>query len=357
MAHELKGLVLSGGAGTRLRPITHTSAKQLVPVANKPVLFYGLTALRDAGVTDIGIIVGDTHAEIEAAVGDGSALGIKVTYIHQDAPLGLAHAVLTAESFLGDSPFVMYLGDNLLRDGITELVDRFKANQPDAMILLQQVPDPESYGVAELVGDQVVRLEEKPKEPKTDLALVGVYMFTPAIWESAKAIRPSARGELEITDAIQHLIDRGLRVEPHRVTGWWKDTGRLDDMLEANRLILDVMEHRIDGDVVRSTVEGRVVLEKGARIVDSSVRGPAIIGEGALIENAYIGPYSAISPGVIIRRAEVEHSIILDDSRIENLDARVESSLVGRGVTIARTDDKPRAYRFMVGDSSSIGIV
>jgi glucose-1-phosphate thymidylyltransferase len=357
MGKELKGLVLSGGAGTRLRPITHTSAKQLVPVANKPVLFYGLTALRDAGVTDIGIIVGDTHAEIEAAVGDGSSLGIRVTYIRQDAPLGLAHAVLTAEPFLGDHPFVMYLGDNLLRDGITELVTRFRDSAPDAMILLQQVPDPESYGVAELAGDQVVRLEEKPKEPRSDLALVGVYMFTTAIWESAKAIKPSARGELEITDAIQHLIDRGLRVEPHRVSGWWKDTGRLDDMLEANRLILDVMEHRIDGEVVRSTVEGRVVLEAGARLVDSSVRGPAIIGAGALIENAYIGPYTAISPGVTIRHAEVEHSIILDDSRIENLDARVEASLVGRGVTIARTDEKPRAYRFMVGDSSSIGIV
>ena len=357
MAKELKGLVLSGGAGTRLRPITHTSAKQLVPVANKPVLFYGLTALRDAGVTDIGIIVGDTHAEIEAAVGDGSALGISVTYIRQDAPLGLAHAVLTAEPFLGDHPFVMYLGDNLLRDGITELVTRFRESAPDAMILLQQVPDPESYGVAELVGEQVVRLEEKPKQPRSDLALVGVYMFTPAIWESAKAIKPSPRGELEITDAIQHLIDRGLRVEPHRVSGWWKDTGRLDDMLEANRLILDVMEHRIDGEVVRSTIEGRVVLEKGARLVDSSIRGPAIIGAGAIIENAYIGPYTAISPGVTIRRAEVEHSIILDDSRIENLDARVESSLVGRGVSIARTDEKPRAYRFMVGDSSSIGIV
>ena len=357
MAKELKGLVLSGGAGTRLRPITHTSAKQLVPVANKPVLFYGLTALRDAGVTDIGIIVGDTHAEIEAAVGDGSALGISVTYIRQDAPLGLAHAVLTAEPFLGDHPFVMYLGDNLLRDGITELVTQFRESAPDAMILLQQVPDPESYGVAELVGEQVVRLEEKPKQPRSDLALVGVYMFTPAIWESAKAIKPSPRGELEITDAIQHLIDRGLRVEPHRVSGWWKDTGRLDDMLEANRLILDVMEHRIDGEVVRSTIEGRVVLEKGARLVDSSIRGPAIIGAGAIIENAYIGPYTAISPGVTIRRAEVEHSIILDDSRIENLDARVESSLVGRGVSIARTDEKPRAYRFMVGDSSSIGIV
>ncbi|MBI2684141.1 MAG: glucose-1-phosphate thymidylyltransferase [Actinobacteria bacterium] len=357
MSEPLKGLVLSGGAGTRLRPITHTSAKQLVPVANQPVLFYGLTALRDAGVTDIGIIVGDTHAEIEDAVGDGSALGVRVTYIRQDAPLGLAHAVLTAEPFLGDSPFVMYLGDNLLRDGITPLVREFEATSPDAMILLQRVADPQSYGVAELAGGRVVRLQEKPPEPKSDLALVGVYMFTPAIWESAKAIRPSGRGELEITDALQHMIDRGLRVASHLVTGWWKDTGRLDDMLEANRLVLDVMTARIDGEIVDSTVEGRVVLEAGARLLNSAVRGPAIIGAGALIEDAYIGPYTAISPGVTIRRAEVEHSIVLDGSRIEDLDARVEGSLIGKGVTIARTDAKPRAYRFMIGDSSSIGLL
>jgi glucose-1-phosphate thymidylyltransferase len=353
----LKGLVLSGGAGTRLRPITHTSAKQLVPVANKPVLFYGLEALRAAGVTDIGIVVGDTQAEIEAAVGDGSALGIRVTYIRQQAPLGLAHAVLTAEEFLDGAPFVMYLGDNLLRDGITELVDRFRAGDSDAMILLQRVPDPESYGVAELEDGRVVRLVEKPPEPKSDLALVGVYMFSPSIMESAKAISPSARGELEITDAIQHLIDRGLVVDPHEVTGWWKDTGRLEDMLEANRLILDVLEPRNDGEVVDSTIEGRVVIEEGARLVRSSVRGPAIIGAGALVEDAYIGPYSAISSGVVVRRAEVEHSILLQDSRVEDLDARVEASLIGRGVTIARTSEKPRAYRFMVGDSSSIGLV
>ncbi len=357
MAAELKGLVLSGGAGTRLRPITHTSAKQLVPVANKPVLFYGLEALRAAGVTDVGIVVGDTQAEIEAAVGDGSALGIRATYIRQDAPLGLAHAVLTAEEFLDGSPFVMYLGDNLLRDGITELVDRFRASDAAAMILLQKVRDPESYGVAELEGGRVTRLVEKPKEPRSDLALVGVYMFSPAIMESAHAISPSPRGELEITDAIQHLIDRGLQVEPHEVTGWWKDTGRIDDMLEANRLILDVLETRIAGELTDTSVEGRIVIEEGARLVRSSVRGPAIIGAGALIEDAYIGPYSAISPGVVVRRAEVEHSILLQDSRLEDLDARVESSLIGRGVTIARTSEKPRAYRFMVGDSSTIGLV
>jgi glucose-1-phosphate thymidylyltransferase len=320
-------------------------------------LFYGLEALRAAGVTEVGIVVGDTHDEIEAAVGDGSALGIRATYIRQEAPLGLAHAVITAEGFLDGSSFVMYLGDNLLRDGITQLVERFRAGASDAMILLQRVPDPESYGVAELADGRVVRLVEKPARPRSDLALVGVYMFSPAIMESAKAIRPSGRGELEITDAIQHMIDRGLSVEPHEVTGWWKDTGRLEDMLEANRLILDVLEPRVEGELVDSALEGRVVVEAGARLVRSSVRGPAIIGAGAVIEDAYIGPYSAISSGVVVRRAEVEHSILLEDSRVEDLDARVESSLIGRSVTIARTDEKPRAYRFMVGDSSSIGLI
>lgn len=357
MSAPIKGLVLSGGSGTRLRPITHTSAKQLVPVANRPVLFYGLEALREAGVTDVGIIVGDSHAEIEAAVGDGSALGIRATYIRQEAPLGLAHAVLTAEEFLDGSPFVMYLGDNLLRDGITELVENFRAGEADATILLQKVPNPRAYGVAELEGGRVVRLVEKPPEPRSDMALVGVYLFTPAIMDSAKAISPSGRGELEITDAIQHMIDRGLRVESHEVTGWWKDTGRIEDMLEANRLILDVVEARIEGDLIDTTVEGRVVIEAGARLVNSAVRGPAVIGADAVIENAYIGPYTAISDRVVVRAAEVEHSILLADSRVEDLDARVESSLIGRRVTIARTDAKPRAYRFMIGDSSSVGLI
>lgn len=355
---ELKGLVLSGGAGTRLRPITHTSAKQLVPVANKPVLFYGLEALRAAGIREVGIIVGDTRAEIEAAVGDGSQFGLEITIIPQSAPLGLAHAVLTAEEFIGDSPFVMYLGDNLLRDGITALVDEFRANAPDAMILLTPVPEPEHFGVAELEDGRVVRLVEKPKEPKSNLALVGVYMFTPAIFDSAKAIAPSWRGELEITDAIQHMVDRGLRVDPHIVTGWWKDTGQLADMLEANRLILDVIEPAIRGEVDEaSSIEGRVVLEDGARLVRSAVRGPAIIGAGALIEDAYIGPYSAISANCVVSRAEVEHSILLEGSEIRDLDARVESSLIGRGATIVRSEAKPKAYRFLVGDSSSIALI
>ncbi len=354
---ELKGLVLSGGAGTRLRPLTHTSAKQLVPVANKPVLFYGLEALRDAGIREVGIIVGDTRAEIEEAVGDGSKFGLEITIIPQVAPLGLAHAGLTAEEFRGDSSFVMYLGDNLLRDGITGLVEEFRATAPDAMILLQHVEEPEHYGIAELDGDTVVRLVEKPKHPTSDLALVGVYLFTHAIIESAKAIKPSWRNELEITDAIQNMVDRGLRVEPHIVNGWWKDTGQVGDMLEANRLILDVQRRRIDGEVDdESIIDGRVVIEKGAKVVRSTVRGPAVIGAGTVIEDAYVGPYSAISDNCHVSHAEIEHSILWEGSSIRDLDARVESSLIGREVSIGRTEEKPRAYRFILGDSSTIGL-
>src|ERR671933_2361273 len=281
---ELKGLILSRGRGTRLRPITHTSAKQLVPVANKPVLFYGIESLAAAGIEDIGIIIApETGDEIREAAGDGSRFGIRITYIEQDEPRGLAHAVLTAEPFLGDSPFVMYLGDNLLRDGITDLVEAFRTQEPDALILLTPVPDPENYGVAELDGDQVKALVEKPKEPVSDLALVGVYMFTPVIHEAARAIEPSWRNELEITDAIQRLIDDGLRVDPHIVRGWWKDTGQVQDMLDANRLILDDLGERVDGELVDSRVEGRVVIEKGARLERSPVRGPAVVGANSHI--------------------------------------------------------------------------
>src|SRR6476469_4177641 len=258
----LKGLILSGGKGTRLRPITHTSAKQLVPVANRPVLFYGIDAMAHAGIREIGIIIApETGDEIREVAGDGSAFGVEITYILQDEPAGLAHAVLTAEPFLGDSPFVMYLRDNLLQGGIIDLVAAFRSGQPAALILLTPVPDPEHFGVAELDGDRVVALAEKPPEPKTNLALVGVYMFTPIIHDAARAIEPSARGELEITDAIQHLVDSGRRVEPHIVQGWWKDTGRLDDMLEANRLILDTITPRTDGEMVDSTTHGRVIIE------------------------------------------------------------------------------------------------
>src|ERR1700710_56749 len=272
---DLKGLILSGGKGTRLRPITHTSAKQLVPVANKPVLFYGIEAMADAGIEDVGIIIApETGDEIRSAVGEGSRFGVKITYIVQDEPAGLAHAVLTAEPFLGSDPFVMYLGDNLLQGGIDDLVAAFRANEPDALILLTAVPDPENYGVAELDGDRVVALAEKPPEPKTNLALVGVYMFKPIIHDAARAIDPSPRGELEITDAIQHMVDTGLRVEPHIVRGWWKDTGRLEDMLEANRLVLDRIELRIEGELIDAQCDGRVVVEAGAILERTTVRGP-----------------------------------------------------------------------------------
>ena len=309
---NLRGLILSGGAGTRLRPITYTSAKQLVPVANKPVLFYGIEALAAAGIDEIGIIISpETGGEIRAAAGDGERFGVSITYIEQEAPLGLAHAVLTAEQYLGDSAFVMYLGDNLLRDGVTELVSTFRSEQPDALILLTPVNDPENYGVAELDGaNRVTRLVEKPAEPITDLALVGVYMFTPSIFDAARAIEPSGRGELEITDAIQHLVDSGLRVDPHIVHGWWKDTGQVQDMLEANHLILDDLEERIEGELVNSRVEGRVVVEPGVRLERATVRGPAIIGAGARLRDAYIGPYTAVGPGVRIENAEVEYSIV-----------------------------------------------
>jgi glucose-1-phosphate thymidylyltransferase len=355
---KLKGLILSGGAGTRLRPITHTSAKQLVPVANKPVLFYGIEALVDAGIAEIGIIVApETGDEIRAAVGDGSAFGASITYIQQDRPAGLAHAVLTAEDFLGQSPFVMYLGDNLLRDGIADLVAAFREHEPDALILLTKVPDPWHYGVAELDGGSVVRLVEKPKDPPSDMALVGVYMFTPRIFAAARAIEPSWRDELEITDAIQQLIDDGSRVESHTVKGWWKDTGQLADMLEANRLVLEDIERRIDGELDdASRVEGRVVVEAGARLERSLVRGPAIVGHGSRIADAYIGPYTSIAGDCEVSRAEVEHSILLAGTRIADLPTRMEASLLGRNVRLVRGDEVPKTLRMIVGDNAEIHI-
>ncbi len=354
----LKGLILSGGKGTRLRPITHTSAKQLVPVANRPVLFYAIQAMADAGIDEVGIIIApETGDEIRSVVGDGDTFGVKLTYIVQDEPAGLAHAVLTAQPFLTDSPFVMYLGDNLLQGGIEDLVRAFNDHQPDALILLTPVPDPEHYGVAELEDGAVVRLVEKPAAPRTNLALVGVYMFTACVHDAAKAIAPSARGELEITDAIQRLVDDGMRVEPHIVKGWWKDTGRLEDMLAANRLVLDTIDTRVEGELIDSRIDGRVIVEAGARLERSAIRGPAIIGAGARLSDAYIGPYTAVGEDCVISNAEVEHSILLAGAVVRDLDGRMESSLLGRNVKIGRGVGQPRAYRFMVGDNSEIGIL
>ncbi|PYM14244.1 MAG: glucose-1-phosphate thymidylyltransferase [Candidatus Rokuibacteriota bacterium] len=354
----MKGLILSGGRGTRLRPITYTSAKQLVPVANKPILFYGIESLAACGIREIGVVVGDTHQEIRDAVGDGSRFGVRVTYLQQEAPLGLAHAVLISEDFLGAEPFVMYLGDNLVNDPLRPMVERFTADAPSAQIFLAHVTHPEQFGVAELgPGDRVVHLIEKPEKPPSDLALVGVYMFSSAVFDAVKAIRPSARGELEITDAIQWLIDQGRTVRPYVISGWWKDTGKLEDMLEANRIILDTFQRRVDGVVQNAEIVGKVVIEPGAKIVDSTIRGPAIIGRGATIEQAYIGPFTSIGDGVVIRGSEIEHSIVLEGSSVCDVGSRIESSLIGRNVTIYRSGTRPKSYKLMIGDRSDVGLV
>jgi glucose-1-phosphate thymidylyltransferase len=353
----VKGLILSGGKGTRLRPLTYTSAKQLVPIANKPVLFYGIEAIAAAGITEIGIVVGDTQAEIRAAVGDGSRWGVRITYIEQDAPRGLAHAVKISKAFIGTDPFVVYLGDNLLNKGITQFVQEFGQERPAAQILLARVPDPQMFGVAQLRDGKVVRLVEKPKEPIGDLALVGVYMFGPQVFESVERIRPSLRNELEITDAIQDLIDHGLTVRPQIVDGWWKDTGKLEDMLEANRLILETFQQRLEGTVDdESRIEGKVVIEAGAVIERSVIRGPAIIGRNARIIHAYVGPYTSIMNDVEVQDTEIEHSIVLEGSCLRDLANRVTDSLIGKNVKIYRVPLKPSAYRFMLGDNSEVGI-
>jgi glucose-1-phosphate thymidylyltransferase len=354
----MKGLILSGGKGTRLRPITHTSAKQLVPIANKPILFYAIECIRDAGITDIGIIVGDTEAEIRSAVGDGGRWSANITYIPQSAPLGLAHAVKTAESFLQQDSFVMYLGDNLVKDGITPLIKDFDEHRPDAQILLAHVRNPQEFGVAELEGDRIVQLVEKPANPKTDLALVGVYMFNHHIFQAVNAIKPSARGELEITDAIQYLIDHDFQVKAHIIDGWWKDTGKLEDMLEANRIILDMLPESMQGEVDSvSIINGKVAIGKGARIINSEVRGPAIIGENCLIENSFIGPFTSIQDNVHILESEVEHSIVLSNSFILNLEHRISDSLIGKNVTVYHENRRPRVYRLMLGDNSQVSIL
>lgn len=354
---EMKGLILSGGKGTRLRPLTYTRAKQLMPVANKPILFYGIEALAAAGIHDIGIIVGETKDEVKEAVGDGSRWGAKITYIEQPEPLGLAHAVFTARPFLQNTPFVMYLGDNLLKNGISSLIDDFRKSKPNSQILLASVPNPEQFGVAELENNRVIRLEEKPKKPRSNWALVGVYMFDHHIFETEAVLKPSWRGELEITDAIQYLINAGYRVEPHIVDGWWKDTGKLEDMLEANRLILETLHGTNEGEVdAASRIDGRVEIGKGAKVIGSTIRGPAIIGENAVIDHAFIGPFTSIQDQCEIRHSEIQHSIMLRGSKILHLRRRVEDSLIGMNVTVIRSDRPPQAYRFLVGDNSKIEI-
>lgn len=351
----MKALILAGGKGTRLRPITFSMAKQLVPVANKPVIEYGIESIAEAGIKQFGIIVADAAAEIEQCVGDGSRWGIEVTYISQPEALGLAHAVKTAQPYLGDDEFIMYLGDNLIKSSVAGLVDEFQTHKPAATILLTQVPNPWEFGVAEMDGERVKRLEEKPKEPRSNLALVGVYLFDRRIHDSIARLKPSRRGEYEITDAIQGLIDAGLEVRSHIVTGWWKDTGSVEAMLAANRLILEDLQELRAGSVDDSSrIEGRVRIEAGAQIVDSVVRGPAIIGAGCRIERSFIGPFTSIDTNSCLNHVEIEHSIVLADCVLEELAHRVEGSLIGRGSRVNRASSLPRSLRLVLGDSSSV---
>jgi glucose-1-phosphate thymidylyltransferase len=356
----MKGLILSGGKGTRLYPITYTSAKQLVPVANKPVLFRVIEAIRDAGIDDIGIVVGDTAAEIKEAVGTGRRWDVKITYIHQDQPLGLAHAVKVSRDFLGDDKFVMFLGDNVIQGGISGLIREFETSDYHSQIVLTPVENPSRYGVAELDPDtrRIIRLVEKPRNPPSNLILVGIYMFDDHVWEAVHAIKPSWRGELEITDAIQYLVDRGYNVHPYIHRGWWIDTGEPGEMLEANDLVLDEIEHRIEGYVDRdSQVNGKVTIEKGAEIINSRVRGPAIVGQDSRIVNSYIGPFTSVYHHCRVEDSEIEHSIVLEGSEILDIPYRIADSLIGRNSVIIRSPIKPKALKLTLGDHSNVGIL
>ena len=355
----MKGLILSGGKGTRLRPITFTQAKQLVPVANKPVLFRVIEAIKEAGIDEIGIVVGDTGTEIRQAVGNGRRWGVNITYIPQDAPLGLAHAVKISRDFLGDDRFVMFLGDNVIQGGISDLIRQFQHSVWNSQIVLTRVERPEQYGVAEVDEDgSIVRLVEKPKEPASDLALVGIYMFDHHIFEAVHAIKPSWRGELEITDAIQWLVDNGFAVHPYIHRGWWIDTGAPIDMLAANDKVLEELDHKIQGFVDKdSRVTDNVTVETDAEIINSVIRGPAIIGEGTRVVNSYVGPFTSIHHHCVVEDSEIEHCIVLEYSRIVDLPVRIADSLIGRNVEIGRSPYKPKAYKLTLGDHSKVGIL
>lgn len=354
----MKGLILSGGKGTRLYPLTYTRAKQLIPVANKPVLVRVIEAIRDAGIDEIGIVVGDTAPEIEQVVGNGQHLGVNICYIPQDAPLGLAHAVKISRDFLGDDRFVMFLGDNVIQGGISPLIAQFANSDWNSQIVLKQVNNPQHFGVAVLNREgHIEQLIEKPQEPPSDLALVGIYMFDHHIFEAVNAIKPSKRGELEITDAIQWLVTNNYRVFPYVHQGWWIDTGKPADMLEANSLVLEELTPRVEGTVCEdSHVDSRVTVQAGAQIINSVVRGPAVIGEGTVIRDSYIGPYTSIYHNVVIENSELCRCIVLENSRVSNIPTRIEDSLIGRDAVVEYAPAKPRALKLNLGDHSRVGI-
>lgn len=351
----MKGLILAGGSGTRLRPLTYTGAKQLIPIANRPIIFYGIEALVQAGVRAIGIVVGETADEVRQVVGDGSRWGATIEYLPQEAPLGLAHAIKISRNFLGNEDFIMYLGDNLLKEGVVDFVHRFQQHRPDALILLTEVTNPREFGVAVVDSAGVVKqLVEKPKDPPSNLALVGIYLFNRMIFEAIEHIKPSWRNELEITDAIQWLLDNQRRVESQQVKGWWKDTGKPEDILDANALVLEGIDDVREGSLEATTVNGRVRIESGAMIQGSAIRGPVVIGRDARIRNSYIGSFTSIGPGVVVEGSELECSIVLEGAQVRNLNTRIDRSIIGKNAVIQQVDQAPRTHRFVIGDQSHV---
>ncbi|MEV5880750.1 glucose-1-phosphate thymidylyltransferase [Streptomyces sp. NPDC052101] len=350
----MKALVLSGGMGTRLRPFTYSMPKQLIPVANQPVLIHVMDNLRALGISQAGVVVGDRGDEIAAVLGDGSSIGIEITYIRQDTPRGLAHCVSLARDFLGADDFVMYLGDVMLSEGITEMAERFRANRPAAQVVVQKVTDPRAFGVAELAADgRVTALVEKPQHPTSDLAMVGVYFFTPAIHEAVAAIRPSARGELEITDAVQWLVSNNCDVRAEVYTGFWKDTGRVEDVIECNRQLLDALTPSVpDGVCADSELVGPVLIDPTARVVRSRITGPGVVGAGTVIEDSRIGPYTAIGENCVVSNADVADSIVLSGATVRDI-VGIHSSVIGRGAAVSSGDGR---HRLVVGDHSSVEV-
>lgn len=353
----MKALVLAGGQGTRLRPLSHTTAKQLVPIGGRPVLFHCLDAIKDADITDVGIVVGGHAAEIEEAVGDGSAFGLSVTYIPQEKPLGLAHCVHISREFLGEDDFVMFLGDNVVEEGITDLVEQFRETRPAALLLVDKVPDPSAYGVVEIdPSGEVLRLEEKASHPRSNLAIIGVYVFSSAVHDAVRAIEPSARGELEITDAVQWLVDQGRSVKSHTLDGYWKDTGQIDDLLDCNRIVLEGIEPGVHGEVdAESWVDHRARVEAGARVIRSRIVGPVLIGADTVVQDSYVGPFTAVGADCVLENTYLEFSIVMDGVSITQVHG-VRDSVIGRHARVRRVGTVPSGHRLVIGDHSTVSV-
>ena len=353
----MKALITSGGKGTRLRPLTHTQNKHLLPIANKPILFNALEYVAEAGIVEVGIVTNEEGYEVREAVGDGSTWGLKITFIPQEAPLGLAHVVKISEDFIKKDPFVFYLGDNMVVGGIKKFIDKFKEEGSNCHLTLSRVKDPERFGVPEIQGSRIIGIEEKPQKPKSEFAVAGIYIYDHSIFEAVNAIQPSARGELEISDAHQYLLDKGKKVTFSEITGWWKDTGKPQDILEANRLVLENMKSKIEGTVdKKSYLAGNITIEKGAKIINSHIRGPAIIGKNTVIENCYIGPFTSVGDHCKLKNSEVEFSILMSKCHILDVGIRIESSILGYDVEVVRCESRPRTHRFMIGDQSRVEI-